>query len=533
MNLPLVIDVVIGLLGIYFILSLLASEIQELLATLFQWRAAHLKRAIEQLLIGHEPDPGDRKFVDDLYNSPLINSLNQQATNGIAAGFRHVVNACLERYRALTHTRNLFGQQRSAPSYIPPETFAIALLQTVQINALSRKIGELTLRQFQQETITALHDIVEDLRVSIGNDPFLIGDGSLLERELKQLEQTLDEAISACGSRRTSLTQGLAQITAQITAFIDNTKALLTADHNDHPCKTVIRQRLEYLKHRLCHRQLEPTMTDVLEALLAESAPYSLPDAFDAPDRGSQHLSDDLTKHQSLLAPIITQLQRDTPELKPAIETLPGLLKRNLLSLSEQARLNAESLEAEVRQLEREVGEWFKHSMERASGVYRRNAKGVALLIGFLLAVTVNADTLHMVDHFVHNAQLSASDQVALSEVVSPEVVSPEAISPETPDPNSLPLEPPVPGESTPVPISIPSQPDPAEVNQNPLPIGWNAVNLEAQNRRSQSWAFPLLRCLLGWSITGMALAMGANFWFNLMDRVIHVRSTGRKPDRD
>jgi hypothetical protein len=52
MNLPFVVDVAIGLVLIYLILSLLSSEIQEILSTILQWRAAHLKKAIEILLLG-------------------------------------------------------------------------------------------------------------------------------------------------------------------------------------------------------------------------------------------------------------------------------------------------------------------------------------------------------------------------------------------------------------------------------------------------------------------------------------------------
>ena len=52
MNLPFVLDIAIGLAFVYLILSLLAAEIQELLTTLLQWRAAHLKKSIETLLTG-------------------------------------------------------------------------------------------------------------------------------------------------------------------------------------------------------------------------------------------------------------------------------------------------------------------------------------------------------------------------------------------------------------------------------------------------------------------------------------------------
>ncbi|MCC5670253.1 hypothetical protein LC653_42320 [Nostoc sp. CHAB 5784] len=50
MSLPFLLNLVIGLIFIYLILSLVASEIQEILATLLQWRAAHLRKSIEILL---------------------------------------------------------------------------------------------------------------------------------------------------------------------------------------------------------------------------------------------------------------------------------------------------------------------------------------------------------------------------------------------------------------------------------------------------------------------------------------------------
>ena len=52
MQLPVIVDIAIGLLFIYLILSLLASELQELIATLLQWRAQHLKRSVQMMLAG-------------------------------------------------------------------------------------------------------------------------------------------------------------------------------------------------------------------------------------------------------------------------------------------------------------------------------------------------------------------------------------------------------------------------------------------------------------------------------------------------
>ncbi len=52
MNLPFILNVLISVVFIYLILSLLASEIQELITTLLQWRAKHLKDSIESLISG-------------------------------------------------------------------------------------------------------------------------------------------------------------------------------------------------------------------------------------------------------------------------------------------------------------------------------------------------------------------------------------------------------------------------------------------------------------------------------------------------
>lgn len=84
MNFPLVVDIAIGLIFIYLTLSLIASELQELLATVLQWRAKHLRKSIELLLSGGseakrretEDLQKARKLVQELYDDPLINTLN-------------------------------------------------------------------------------------------------------------------------------------------------------------------------------------------------------------------------------------------------------------------------------------------------------------------------------------------------------------------------------------------------------------------------------------------------------------------------
>jgi hypothetical protein len=41
---------------------------------------------------------------------------------------------------------------------------------------------------------------------------------------------------------------------------------------------------------------------------------------------------------------------------------------------------------------------------------------------------------------------------------------------------------------------------------------------------------FAFLRMLSGWFLSGIAIAMGAPFWFDLLGRLMNVRNTGSKP---
>jgi hypothetical protein len=41
---------------------------------------------------------------------------------------------------------------------------------------------------------------------------------------------------------------------------------------------------------------------------------------------------------------------------------------------------------------------------------------------------------------------------------------------------------------------------------------------------------FAFLRMLSGWFVSGIAIAMGAPFWFDLLGRLVTIRNTGGKP---
>lgn len=481
MDLPLFLDIATGLLFVYLIFSLLASEIQELLTTLLQWRADHLKKSIENLLTGETTRSSPyQEFIDDFYNSPLLRSLNQEAKGILPRFFRSIVHHVGQIYRGLTGSRNVFGRQRTGPSYIPSETFAHALLQRLDVATLSQKVSEYTISKFRQEKLSLVEEVIADLRNSLGDD-------HLLEAEVKRLREQLAEVAENFKNRRISLPQALEQATEQLQKFVENTEEWLK---NSDPCKEIVRGRLPYVKQGLAARVLEPTISEVLSMI------------FDR-DR-----------------PIPPELQEVVDQVRAAQADLPPQLRDNLRALAQEAELRSQNLRDGVRHLELEVENWFNRSMERASGVYKRNAKGVAIIIGVLLAASTNTDTFHIVDRLSRDSTLRMTITQTADQVISQTAPTSNSISPGSTDPAQLRAD--LERDLDAVKAAVDNA-----LRDLPLPIGWDQENLRQQLPANQSLFVSIPRMALGYLVSGIALSMGAAFWFDVLSKVMRVRNSG------
>jgi hypothetical protein len=499
MNLPLVFDIATGLVFIYLILSLLASEIQEIIATLLQWRAKHLKEAIENMLTGENLQKTDETFTDDLYQSPLIKSLNQGAKGIFPVFFRRIIWTLGDLFRALSGTRNTFDEKsRSGPSYIPSSAFSTALIQQLNLEILIDKVGELTFKQFNGEKLAIIQELIECLRNSLGAETLT------LDREFERLRRSLNEILQDYSNRRVPLTLALDQSVDQLEQFLSNTEEWLK---NNNHCKDIIRERLPYVKQAVRLRMLEPTILEVVSLVLGQ-----------------------VKNPSPLIAEAYRQVGNDQ------LKVLPQPLKDSLMTLAKQAQLKSKNLKEGAIQLEREIELWFDNSMERASGVYRRNAKGVAILLGFLIASLANADTFHIVDRLSKDTTLRSTISQAADQVIAETNRLPASTGTALP-----PLT--APGQTTPPTPAPPTQTE-NQIQQDleevktavnnvlegiPLPIGWNRVNVQQQLPRGPS-AIALAKVALGWLISGIALSMGASFWFDLLSKVVRVRNSGSPP---
>lgn len=537
MNLPLVLEIAIGLIFIYLTLSLVASEVQEILSALFQWRAEHLKRSIEQLLAGEnrpqKVSAGDwrshqqaaREMADRLYDSPLIASLNYEAQGRLPGLLRSLLHGIGSVYRLLTFSRNVFGTQTSGPSYIPADAFATSLVERLRLEDFRKLLERSRLSELLDRDIRSpLYDSLQELRALSGNE-------TLLSAEAAHLDLALNGILQDLASRRLNANVALSETYGQLQAFEAMATDLLlsqppnTALEGSPLAVQAFLSRLRYLRQRLggptpAHGTAEDNELPRFEALVGRLQPTL------------KELITLLDPKSPTYRELVALSQREGGDALALLEWLqqevvPPSLQKSLAVLGQRAEAKLQQAGAELQQFQLELETWFNQGMERATGVYRRNVKGVGLMIGFVIAFAVNADTLYMFQHLssdsaIRSSLLQAAEQWQLETARGPEDLpfapSLEDIPSDLANTLSADLR------------SVGSALEDA-LQDYPLPIGRSEPVLAAQRQAQESWPFPYIpRRLVGWSITALALSMGASFWFDLLRRVTSVRATGDRP---
>ena len=131
-----------------------------------------------------------------------------------------------------------------------------------------------------------------------------------------------------------------------------------------------------------------------------------------------------------------------------------------------------------------ELAAWFDDVMDRSSGEYKRRATKRAFLIGTILAFAFNVDSIEIAKTLWREPTLR---QVIVAQANNSEVQA------------SL-----------------------EQVRQLDIPVGWST------NYPTDGWGW--LIKVFGLLISGFAAAQGAPFWFDILKKLINLRSSGPTP---
>jgi hypothetical protein len=387
--------------------------------------------------------------------------------------------------------RGLTARKRKEPSPIPAWFYRYPLLR-----GFTKEKRKLPSYIPSQQFSLALFDIA----ITAGTESSLIQQGILKIRDdlQKDAKIPVDQAVIVELNLLSDLARSAAATEAG-TAFTKNTLALLKKRAEDLALKypdlsPLIEAALEEAKNR---------KADIDELLKHKEAP-SGDDAFTSLRRGVAALS--------VISPEVNQ-------------TLNALF----LNIEEYVT----GTETKLAKARKSVEKWFDDSMDRVSGVFKRYSQAMALLIGFLVALILNVDSINLTLYLWREPSVRAILAQNASHFQLPQ------------------------GEM---------QTDPGQALQDfrdqfvglSLPVGWVInestgksiadINCQLFPGTDQAFGIPVIgtnKCVAppqsnnqsnillklgGIFITALAARQGAPFWFDILKRVVNLRGTGANP---
>ncbi len=495
-----ILEVAIGIIFVFLVFSFAVMQFVELYATIFNIRGLQLMRAIQNML-GRDMGQWGKFFN------------------------HHIV----ESYR-----KKPKGNRK--PSYIDGKDFANIVIDLV-LNAgsqTSRIQHALRAVPSDDKEIKKLIKKVEEVAVNAAAD------------EIEKLHAEIKAKLAKKG-HLDKYSNKLSEISTSIKTQAKQIKLVLTsADVKQMGKKLQVEKELDEL-------------TKSLETISAAEIPSTIDElksseAFKIIKKRTPDLAKAFEYESA--EEVIEDLISNSEVFAGAESNLSQFIKSN----SKKIHLMGEAVDHDIASLRDSVTDWFDNTMKRTKGWYTRHTKAAALFIGLILAVLFNVDAIQITETLwtqptlrsaivttIENTDLSAYSEVSDSEEESvQEFDSAKFIENQQKITSEL--------ES--------------KLGELGLPIGWEAISKKSgtglQSKCEESVIFPfaifgcyqpygqkpitswssklkvdnefypgLIIKLIGWAVTAIAGTQGAPFWFDLLNKVMNIRGTGDKPDKN
>jgi len=208
----------------------------------------------------------------------------------------------------------------------------------------------------------------------------------------------------------------------------------------------------------------------------------------------------------------------------------------------------AASVGNDIDDFEKSLEEFYNNAMDRAGGVYKRKIRMITWIIAFILAFFLNLDTVKIVkDQLADTKKLDQTVDNLAAQISNIKVDS-GTVSIKTKDgvisvsrEQAVKRAATVPGK-----VAVATTKDTTNnLNRNikqarDLTLflqqnsGYNLGYTGWADFTTQWHGFgAILLKLLGIIITSFALQLSSGFWFDLMNKAVNIRSSGKKPDTD
>lgn len=467
MNLGAILEVTIGIIFVWIVLSLTTIQFQEWISTRLDKRARDMEVAIHEML-------ANPNLKAQFYDHPVI--------RGLTAKKRRKPSETPRWYYRWPIIRGFTKEKRRIPSYIPSQQFALTLFDIALTAGTESSV-------IQQGLLKIRDDLENEKRLTV------------YEAIIEELNLLAEFARSAAATEAgTAITKRtLDSLRKEAEQFIDKFSA-------------------KYPKLKL-EKELEDKIRNAIAAMLSEASNRKK----EIDEVLNQQPNDKSGKALSKVRRGVAALSVISPEFN---QTLNALL------------LNVEDYvterENELATARGNIEKWFDDSMDRVSGTYKRYAQGLALAIGFFVALLLNVDSINLTIYLWREPSVR-------------QVLAENATKFELPR------------------TELESNPEQAMQDFRSqfvgldLPIGWvindsekgpaySDINCQLFPKTDQAFGIPVFasnKCvsppqsnnqtnlslkLIGIFITALAARQGAPFWFDILKRAVNLRGTGANP---
>jgi len=188
-----------------------------------------------------------------------------------------------------------------------------------------------------------------------------------------------------------------------------------------------------------------------------------------------------------------------------AVHIKSGELQQALQGILKSAKAEVDQWDAAVTSFRVSIENWFDDTMDRVSGWYKRKTQLIILSLAIIVSFGFNLDTFAIANTLSQDTTLRAS-VVAAAEAQAQQPI-PEGTEPA---------------------LDVSELRD--ELSGLGLPIGWSEQDGEPGNvpQGLGEWIVKIFGIL----ITALAVVLGAPFWFDLLNKLVNLRSGGKQPAR-
>jgi hypothetical protein len=233
--------------------------------------------------------------------------------------------------------------------------------------------------------------------------------------------------------------------------------------------------------------------------------------------------------------------------IKQTINSLPNKeLREALLTLVDEAG-------NDFNKARKNIEDWYDSAMDRVSGWYKRRAQVFLIIIGFVAAAAINADSVGIAKAFIRDPALRGSVAAAAEKYLAATPTPTPAPTPCTPtaqNPCPTPTAPPTPADAEKQLEAARAeiQKTRAQLDELGLPLGWVARDCEAwagartcapdklknrdDLRRYPNGLSEWILKLFGIFLTALAISQGAPFWFDVLNKFMVIRSTVKPKEK-